>query len=351
MTGTRAAMLQALEFSPARPTKTYVVESHAQDPVDCLSELTSGQVEPLADAFLFRLRTPKGELWVDQLDQRFWRFHTDMSHGSVFPLLRDWVGSRRDLDWMWLPSAHLQQIWPGAVSPRVQTDFRGGRLVGEHAPARDVRLKLQGTDAEHLLELIAGIPEYKAALSFQAVQTEVSDPNFGSIREGVTRKGRFAASGDSPELHLQFVSTVVDRYRALVELCESRAIRWRAFADSSDGGGVMSGEPIVVRFSREVEDVGSFADELTSGREPFRLWGMATVSRGVAEIDAVDLHVGSPLRIDVAGQWMRIYLQEGACGNTVARLISNLQHRFDGALSARDPDIDRATREPVGTAA
>lgn len=350
MSGTRAAMLQALAFSPARPTKTYVVESHAQDPVDCLSELTSGQVEPLADAFLFRLPTPEGELWVDQLDQRFWRFHTDVSHGSVYPMLRDWVSSRRDLDWMWLPSAHLRRIWPGATSPRVQTDFRGGRLVGEHAAARDVQLKLQGTNAEHLLELIARIPEYEAALSFQAVQTEVSDPNFGSIREGVTRTGRFAASGDSPELHLQFVSTVIDRYRALVELCERQAIRWRAFADSTHGGGAMSGGPIVVRFSRVVDDVGAFADELTSSREPFRLWGMATVSKGVAEIDAVDLHVGSPLQIDVASRWMRIYLQEGTCGNTVARLISNLQHRFDGALGVRDPEIDHATREPAGSA-
>jgi len=347
LTGTRASMLDALEFSPARPTKTYVVESHVGDPVGCLSELALGQVEPLADAFLFRVDTSAGVLWVDQLDPRFWRLHTDSGHSTVFPLLREWVGSRADLDWMWLPSEHLRRVWPGAVSPRVRTDFRGGSLVGAGAIARDVRLQLQGADAERLLSLIANIPEYHAALSFEGVQTEVSDPHFGSIREAVNRMGRFAASGDSPELHLQFVNTVTDRYKRLVELCEARAIRWRSF-EGSDGGGTLSGSPIVIVFSREVEDLGGFADELTSSREPFRLWGVASVSRGVAEIEAVDLHIGQPLQIDVGSRWMRIYLQEGTCGNTVARLISNLQHRFDGALTVKDPDLDDATRRPVG---
>jgi hypothetical protein len=340
-------MLAALEFSPARPTKTYVVESHATDPLACLSELASARAEPLEDAFLFRVATSEGVLWVDQLDERFWRFHTDAGHSAVYPLLREWVSSRRDLDWMWLPSEHLRHVWSGAVTPRVRTDFRGGSLLGAGVLARDVRVQLQGDDAEQLLGLIAGIPEYRAALSFEGVQTEVSDPHFGSIREGVNRMGRFAASGDSPELHLQFVSTVVDRYRQLVELCEAKAIRWRGF-DGYDGGGTVSGGPIVIDFSREVDDVGAFADELTSSREPFRLWGVASVSRGVAEIEAVDLHVGQPLQIDVGRQWMRIYLQEGTCGNTVARLISNLQHRFDGALTVKDPDLDNATRRPVG---
>jgi hypothetical protein len=226
-------MLDALDFSPARPTKTYVIESHAEDPTRCLSELASGQIEPLADAYLFRVNTGAGVLWIDQLDERFWRIHTDAGHSAVFPLLRDWVSSRRDLDWMWLPSEHLRKVWPDAVSSRVRTDFGGGNLLGMGASARGVRVQLQGDDAEWLLSLIANIPEYHGALSYEGVQMEVTDPHFGSIREGVNRMGRFAASGDSPELHLQFVNAVVNRYKRLVELCEGhplarlRGFRWR----------------------------------------------------------------------------------------------------------------------------
>ena len=67
----------------------------------------------------------------------------------------------------------------------------------------------------------------------------------------------------------------------------------------------------------------------------------------MAEVEAVDLHVGQTLQLDIGSRWMRVYLYEGACGNTVARLISNLQHRFDGALTLKDIDIDAATRRPA----
>ena len=342
MTATRVAMFDALDFSAARPTKTYVIEAHVTDSVACLSDLATSQVEQSEDAYIFRVATEAGVLWVDQLDERFWRIHTDVSSGAVYRLLREWVGSRCDLDWMWLPSDHLRHVWPGAVPTRAKSDFWGGGLLGNRTQAQEVRIQLTGRDADHLLNLIADIPEYRAALSLEAIQTEITDPHFGSVREGLNRWGQFAASGDSPELHLRFVSEVVDRYRRLVELCEAKAIRWQPF--ESGGGGRLSGAPIVINFSREVEDVGLFADELTSSREPFRLWGTATVRRGVAQIEAVDLHVGQMLQIDVGSRWLRVYFQGGTCGNTVARLISNLQHRFDGELRIGDPEIDAAVR-------
>jgi len=63
------------------------------------------------------------------------------------------------------------------------------------------------------------------------------------------------------------------------------------------------------------------------------------VTDNVALIDAVDLHIGQRLGVEVGRDWMRLYLQAGTCGNTVARLVSNLQTRFDGALSLTDPDL------------
>lgn len=348
---TRAAMADALALSPAQSTKTYVIESHVDDPVGCLSELASGNVEQLADAYLFRVRTRLGLFWVDQLDERFWRFHTDMGQADAYPMLRDWVGSSRDLDWMWLPSEHLRHMWPGAMARRVRTDFRSGRLVGPEAAAQDLRAQLHGSNAEEFFEAISQLPQYRSAVSFEAVETEISDAAFGgSVREAVNKMGRFVAAGDSLELHLQFVSTVVDRYRRMVELCESKAVHWRGSPDTTSGGTVIGG-PVVIEFSRDIDDVGVFADELTSSREPFRLWGVASVRRNVAEVEAVDLHVGRTLQLDIGRRWMRVYLQDGSCGNTVARLITNLQHQFDGALTLKDPDLAAATSRPTAVGA
>jgi hypothetical protein len=344
-------MGDALALDHARSTKTYVIESHADDPVGCLSELASGNVEQMADAYLFRVRTTSGAFWVDQLDERFWRFHTDMGQADAYPMLRDWVGSRRDFDWMWLPTEHLSRMWPGATARRVRNDFRSGRLGGPETAAQDLRAQLHGSNAEEFFEAISKLPQYRSAVSFEAVETEISDAAFGgSVREAVNRMGRFAAAGDSLELHLQFVSTVVDRYRRLVELCESKAVNWHGSPDAT-GGGTVAGGPIVIEFRRDIDDVGAFADELTSSREPFRLWGIANVRRNVAEVEAVDLHVGRALQLDIGRRWMRVYLRDGSCGNTVARLISNLQHRFDGALTLKDPDLAAATSRPTAVRA
>jgi hypothetical protein len=68
---TRADMAGQLALSPVSATKTYVVEAHTPSPAACLSDLP-GQVEATEDAFLYRVATPKGLYWVDQLDERFW---------------------------------------------------------------------------------------------------------------------------------------------------------------------------------------------------------------------------------------------------------------------------------------
>jgi hypothetical protein len=342
---TRADMGRHLSLTPGSLTKTFVVEVHTQEPSDYLDDVVgASNVEHTEDAYLFRVHAPDGAFWVDQVDTRFWTFHTDMPMREAFAFLRDRVEVRRDLDWMWLPSEHLRHVWPGAVSQRVRTDFEGHGFLGDSAAARDLKVQLIGRDAEALLDLIAKDARYQPAVSFHSVQAHIQDPELGWVNEGVNRMGRFAVSGDSLELHLQFVRAVVQRYRYLVELCEQKAVAWRPFEGDNDGGrgGTVQGGPINIAFSRPIEDLLRFLDELFAVRRPFRLWGVPEIVGGVAEVEAVDLHVGQRLRMDVGASWMRVYLEEGGCGNTVARLISNLQHHFDGALRLVDTDLHAA---------
>lgn len=336
---TRADMAASLSLDPSLPAKTFVLEVHTDDPAGHLTTLVGAKaVEPTDDAFLYRLRHPAGQFWVDQLDQRYWSFHTDMAHDSAYRILRNLVSARSDLDWMWLPSAHLRNIWPGATSRRVHTAFEGRGFLDPSVAARDLKVQLTGQGANELLDLIERDPRYRPAVSFSSVQVFIDEPEFGTVTEGVNRKGQFKVTGDF-EFHLQFVRAVVQRYRRLVSLCEQRTVEWKAFAD---GGGRLSGRPITIQFSRRIEDLERFLDELFSCRDPFRLWGVPEMDAGVAHVEAVDLHVGDHMRIDVSPEWMRVYLNRGSCGNTIARLISNLQHGFDGALTVADPEIQAA---------
>jgi hypothetical protein len=340
---TRADLARHLPLDAAVPTKTFVLEVHTPDPDRYLEDLAGpGNVEPTEDAYLSRIPGPAdGDLfWVDRLDPRFWIFHTVMPSTHAGQWLHERVESRRDTDWMWLPSDHLRYISRDAVSHKVRTEFDGTRLVGVDEAAEGLKVQLTGTHADRLFDRIAQIPEYGSAVSFDSVEVAVDDPDLGILREAVKCRGSFAASGESFVHHAQFVRAVVDRYARPVEGIESFALRFdpchpldsQGQLDEPAGGATYEGAPIGIKFSRQIPDLTRFCAELFSSRAPFRLWGRPVLVDNNATVEAVDLHVGQRLRIDVGIDWIRVHLRAGSCGNSVARLICNLQHRFDSAL-------------------
>lgn len=345
------------------PAKTFVIEVHADDPAAYLDELAPHSVEPTDDAYLWRVAVPgTGEFLADGLDQRFWSFHTTMPSDQAGAWLRSRVESRPDTDWMWLPSAHLRHIAPTALSRRVRTEFHGTRLVQSEDAAQDMRVELTGSHADQLLDQIAAMPQYRHAVSFHSIEVVMDDPELGPLREAVKRSGLFAAHGEDFVHHAQFVRTVVGRYARLIDAIESQALRFTSlpYREATDqglslevddpDGATFSGAPIGIRFSRQITDLAAFCEELFSARAPWRLWGQPEITDDTALVDAVDLHVGQRLRMEVGSEWMRVYLAEGACGNTVARLVSNLQARFDSALSLSQPGLQEATAlEPLAT--
>jgi hypothetical protein len=346
--------------------KSFVLEVHTDDPHAYLAEIAGqGNVEDTDDAFLSHvIAPPAAEFWVDRLQARFWVFHTTGPGAAAAAWLTDRVESRRDTDWMWLPSAHLRYIAPDALPRKVRTEFDGTRLVSSDDSARNLKVQLSGSHAERLLDQIANLPEYKSAVSFNSIEVDIDDPNLGPLRESVRRWGAFAAHGEQFSHHAQFVQLVIARYARLVESIEALALRFEPLHDTNasrsgtqsgatattasepedhdTGGASFAGTPIGIRFSRPVYDLPAFCDELFSSRAPFRLWGQPTITDDEAMVEAVDLHVGQRVGIELGHDWMRVHLYAGSCGNTVARLISNLQTRFDGALALTHPSLQDA---------
>ncbi len=334
----RATLADDFALSTRRaPWKTFVLEAHAGDDVaDALNDVFGpGRVRDTDDVHLHEV-VDDVNFVVDHLDDRFWSLHTTAPTSVAAPFLKGIVESRRDLDWMWLPSDHLRGVWPGVSPQWLATDFTSGRLTPPTDEVADLKLRVRGRAAESVLQLVES--KYSKAVSFSGVAINVADDDLGSVAEAISRDGRFVATGDDFGLHQTVVRRVVDRYRGFVEAVEQRALRWIQFPD---GGAQPVGAPLVLRFGRSIPDLGLFLEQLFSAREPFRLWGIPQMAGDdFAEVEAVDLHVGQQLRFDVTPDWLRVYLFEGGCGNTLARLASNLQHHFDGALSIVDPEID-----------
>lgn len=55
-------------------------------------------------------------------------------------------------------------------------------------------------------------------------------------------------------------------------------------------------------------------------------------------MSAVELHIGSKLFFEVYRDVIYLYLYPEACGNTVARCYTNLQHTFGHAVKWGDVD-------------
>ncbi len=339
----------ASEFAAAtsrNPWKTFVLEAHADRGVESVlaSAFFRSRIEPTEDIHIHRL-VGEVDLVVDHLDRRFWSLHTTAPTRDVMPYLRQVVGARRDLDWMWLPSDHLRSVWRNAVPRWVATNFSSGRLTPSTHEVDDLKLRVRGRSADQVLELMK--TKFQIAVPRSQVGIDVADEDFGSITELISQEGRFVAGGGNFGFHQAIVQRVVDRYRRFVERVESHALRWEGLPD---GGARPYGTPIDLQFSRPIPDLDHFLDHIFSAREPFRLWGLPRYeTRFLAEVEAVDLHVGQRLRFDITPEWLRVYLFDGGCGNSVARLVSNLQHHFDGALSMVDEELESRLRPAVAT--
>lgn len=323
------------------PWKTFVVEAHAA-PGSAPELLTDAfgpkGVSSTDDVHLHSIALDDDlRFVVDDLDGRFWSFHTRGPADQASRALKRRITTRRDLDHVWLPSHHLRQVRPGSRPTSLSTAFSGWDVLPSE-DVHDLSITVRGGGSDHLLDLIRSEKGHGHAVTVDHLAVRAEDPDLGHVDEAVNRHAYFVAKGDSFALHQDVVAGVISRYRAFVEAAERRAITFTAFGE--DGGGSLAGAPIEIRFSRPIPALPAFLDRLFSSREPFRLWGFHRADERYGECEAVDLHVGQCIRIEAQPDMLRIHLGRGGCGNTVARLVSNLQHHIDGALWMQDPDLD-----------
>jgi hypothetical protein len=320
--------------------KTFVVEAHAHDGPRAFLEDAFGKskVRPTDDAYLFSVNlSPDVSFIVDSLDARFWSWHTTGAAGITHRSVKAKTSERRDLDFVWLPTAHLRALRRGARPRFVKTDFHGRFFVSPEE-VQDLSIAVRGGDADRLVDELQRT-EQAHAVSVDRIGVQVNDASLGAVEEYVNRLGVFVARGNSFALHQKIVADVVGDYRRLVDAAERISLRFSAL---NEGGGAYTGGPIQLRFSRPIPKLEQFLANLFSSREPFRLWGMPKQDGDYATVEAVDLHVGRPVRFEVTRSWIRVYLYDGGCGNTVARLVSNLQHHVDGNLTAADRTLQGA---------
>ena len=347
------------EFPKGRgPLKTYIVEAHAPngaclvdgDALELLTRLSKDvglRVSKTDDKNLYEVLSQRAGFFFDLLDPRFWVVHTMSNVDVAEEVLTTLISTYPFLDYAWPSADIMRAIQTTGKSLGFTIDFDETRLsspaVAEEELLRDpdavVKIRFGGTGAEALVrKLNEVVPN---AMAFAMVKFSRDDSSTGSyIISELDHRGRLKAAGNSVNLHLQTVSEFLHGYKSFIMAIEEVA------KIHTKQTGELIGSPIILEFPTPLKDFEGFVKALVSCKEPLKLWGLVNpIREDFVQIDGVDLHSGSRLRMDVTTAYLRIYLGPNSCGNTVARLLRNLQAHISSVVSLHLPDA-----EPAGIA-
>lgn len=143
--------------------KTFVLEAHVDaDRADYLNSVFGGSAElsRTEDAFVYAITSERAELWIDILDTRFWSVHTWSASDDAKQYLKRLIERRRDLDFMWIPTTHLEQIRSTEVDS-FGSQFRANVLTVDRA-MRSMKITASGRDSEELIDYIRRNPKLAA---------------------------------------------------------------------------------------------------------------------------------------------------------------------------------------------
>lgn len=352
--------LDLLPQSAHADLKSYIVEAHPADSLQTASRMLSEggeradvKVQETDDPSLFLLMATvlnEGQeeevgFWVDVANPRFWLLHTKTNASPAGTALRRLVGHSPRLDTAWLPRNQLRSVQSRFKPFGFRLGFderpfyrREVDMLELEEPTHKLNVEHAGVGAERIYQLLEANELTRRAMAVAEVAFWKSSGD-GTQLMRLTRQGRLRSTGQSLDSHLQAARAVVRSYeRFIVNLELAFGLQF----SGDDSGGILEGRPLSIQTQKpEGFQFQSLVERLVSGIEPFRILGTVDWrAEEVAWVEAVDLHTGAPLRMDLTPTWMRVYLGHGLCGNTLARFITNLQRAYDASLSYFDEASD-----------
>jgi len=145
--------------------------------------------------------------------------------------------------------------------------------------------------------------------------------------------GKVTNRSDSFIDHRQNVQFVLETYRRVTERAED--LLWFAPDDTvMEGSGLrFRGAPVLLQFSERLgEQTFDRWIETTFRRKlnRLRLSGQPMrLSRTKVHVYGVDRHLWQPLMLELTDRHMYMLLPRGTCGNTIHRLVTNVQRFLD----------------------
>ena len=285
-------------------------------------------------------------------------------------VLKSWVGQlvRRspELDHVWLSGLTFNVLW--GLMLRLSRPQRFTRLVFTHESIFDIDAQAsdegeseddeatpaEDEDAAQVVErrdtrvtLVDRVSEIQARLRrlqelyspFYAISQLRFPSPVGRGGHDFYDSGQVTNRSESFRDHRSHVLFVVRIYERLLQITEQRA--WYSITEPVSSPGEFRrivGAPVFVRFQEPLrQDV---FDQWVSAtferkRNRFRLWGHP-IRLGPTKVHVygVDRHLWQPLFLELTAKGCTVIIPNRTCGNTVHRLVTNIQRYLDPGAKA-----------------
>lgn len=331
---------------------------------DAVEALGIGQQVERVDDQMFRLRR-SGENgdWglVEIEDDRYPIVYTAIDSEEADRRIDNLIARSPLLDRAWFSSPLFQQLWstvltahPGSrfsqivfehesvyeagsdetpsVVPVDDDEDEAAAEIEETRPVTVERRRARMRITERLGRLRAAIPQMRQIYDplESIIQLRIPAPRRGG--HDVYYDGRFTNRSDSMLAFRQTVQSVTSIYRQSTEAAEELA--WPRPSHTDDR--VSLGMPVLIRFSQslEPETFERWINTLRRKTNRFRLWGNPIdLGEGKVHLYAVDNHLWQPIDLELTRDHVYALLPSGTCGNTIHRLVTNIQRFVDPKLS------------------
>ncbi|MDP8239221.1 MAG: hypothetical protein P9X24_09030 [Candidatus Hatepunaea meridiana] len=284
-------------------------------------------------------------IYVDCItDQRFWIVYTISNSKTVDWWLESLIKIKPELDLVWFWPSFLESIQNRGIPKGFGLDYDYRKFEGE-TEERTTYLKMQlwgGRDTKELYDLLRDHEVYgdKTVLSkVRLKELGNGETNEHFALQDVKFNGKFTVRGTDFSTHAATLSSVRKSYRDNILNIENEySLRW--CESESNGGIILKGSPLhFIPPEGYRIPITTFCDRALNSALPFRLLGFKReMSESSAVVEVVDFHTGGEFSMEIFPDVLSVYLPEETCGNSIARLYTNLQHYLNARFTLETDD-------------
>ncbi|WP_260511541.1 hypothetical protein [Priestia megaterium] len=286
--------------------------------------------------------------FIEQINPRFCTLYTTETSRYSDQIAQSYVKKSPILDSLWISGKMFDEFLSNLTSYHNSSRFT--KMKFEFNAMFDRQYSKNDDIQEHkvssvsLVEELGGIVDKLTGVrqyfsSFHSVGSLRFPSNVGKGGHDVYQNGKITNRSDSFTDHRIQLKQIINLYQEMTERLEKKV--WIEVENIKSTNNLINSSfkasPVTIKFNKPL-DTNTFNNFVNytfpTGREPFKIYGeIKRFSEERVHIYGVDLHLWQNVMLDLSTEEFILFLPKGTCGNTIHRLITNIQ-RF------LDPEID-----------